>query len=160
MSLITADRVRELFVYDPETGAFTRKFKTHLSAIGSIVGTLSGSGYLVVNNCRRIYSLHRLAFLYMTGAVPAMVDHVNGVRTDNRWANLRATTPMENVQNRRLASKNSKLGILGVYAYKKRFVARIMHHRQPIHIGVFDTPEIAHEAYLAAKRRIHQACTI
>lgn len=60
-------------------------------------------GYIVLtltfNGKRKTYYAHRVIWKYMTGETPDTVDHKNRKRTDNRWVNLRNTTPKGNAQN-------------------------------------------------------------
>lgn len=64
-----------------------------------------------------MYLAHRLAFLYMTGAFPTnQVDHINRVRNDNRFINLREVLPSDNSKNR---SPKRHLP-LGVYEIKRK----------------------------------------
>ena len=119
-------------------------------------------GYILISVDGRQYQAHRLAFLWMTGRLPSqMIDHINGDGKDNRWTNLREASPRVNVQNQRAARADNGLGLLGVYQNHKRFMARITtHEKRNKYLGTFDTPEQAHEAYLAAKREYHEGCTI
>lgn len=126
---------------------------------GAIVGTINGEGYLVCRIDDKVYLLHRLAFLYMTGSVPSEIDHINGVRTDNRFANLRAISRGENNQNRRHAQGNSKSGLIGAHWMKEkgRWYSQIKKGGKNHFLGYFDTKEAAHAAYIEAKKRIHPA---
>lgn len=79
--------------YDPITGWFNSGSK--------LVGSYRKNGYLSVVINRKSHLLHRLAFLFMTGAFPSNdVDHINGLRDDNRWCNLREATRSQNLKNR------------------------------------------------------------
>ena len=160
---LTAQRVRELLHYDPETGVFTGlKKKTGRPGKSGMFGSIDPGGYHRVSiDCKK-YWAHRVAFLYMTGEWPKNdVDHIDGNPANNRWANLRDVSTATNVQNVKRASKNNKSGFLGVEATKDgTFYARIMSNRVRVNLGHYSTPEAAHEAYLNAKRRLHEGCTI
>ena len=112
---MTEELLKECVHYNSETGVFTRKKKTTGSkgTPGTILGAVS-HGYLTLYIERKRYSLHRLAFMYMTGIMPDMVDHINGNKSDNRWLNLRSCTRSQNNKNV-IASKNSKTGYLHIH---------------------------------------------
>ena len=160
---LTAARLRELLVYDPTTGIFTRSASVIGPGrkVGRVAGSDNGQGYIKLAVDGRFYRAHRLAFLYMTGSWPlGEVDHINGVRSDNRWGNLRDVSGADNTHNQRLPHKNNTSGFLGVRRSGRKFRAFIGSNNARIYLGVFDTPELAHFAYLEAKRRIHASCTI
>ena len=159
---LTADRLREVLHYAPDTGVFTWLVKTSTRIkVGDVAGSASARGYVWVRVDGVLLLAHRLAFLWMTGEwPPQFVDHINGVRDDNRWSNLRPATRAENNQNQRRARSDNKLGLLGVCRYRNRFRATIAVDGQRIHIGTFDAPEQAHAAYLKTKRELHGGCTI
>jgi hypothetical protein len=106
------------------------------------------------------YPAHRLAWLYMTGEWPGEVDHINGKKDDNRWANLRDISHAANSQNVRVAQVNNRCGVLGVKPLRDKFQARICVARKTIHLGTFLTTSEAHAAYVAAKRELHEGCTL
>jgi hypothetical protein len=109
----------------------------------------------------RFYYAHRLAFLYMTGEWPPNeVDHLNGIRDDNRWANLRLATVSLNRQNQRRPRRDNTTGYLGVMVNGAGFAARIMVDGKKFNLGTFKTPQEAHEVYLTAKRRLHKGGTL
>ena len=158
---LTAQRLRELLRYNPETGIFTRPRPTRYTQAGGDAGRLNNIGYMVVSIDRKKMLAHRLAWLYQTGGWPtAEVDHINGIRTDNRWENLRDVSPSTNQQNRRAPNRNNSAGLLGVSREKKSWVAQIFHDGKRKRLGTFDTPEEAHAAYVAAKRVAHPGCTL
>ncbi len=160
---LTAQRLREVLHYDPETGVFTRRQKTSIRGeFGDKVGWHTGNGYLMVTIDYGRHYLHRLAFLYQTNKFPRKhVDHIDGDGRNNRWSNLRDVSVSVNMQNIRAASKNSSTGLLGIEkARGGGWVARIMVDRKRFHIGTYTTQEEAHDAYIAAKRRLHEGCTI
>lgn len=100
---------------------------------------------------------HRLAWLYVHGRWPdGLIDHKNGDRADNRFDNLRDVAHRVNMQNLRKAFVSSKTGLLGASPLKDgRFGAFIKRDGKSKNLGTFDTPELAHAAYVAAKRVIH-----
>ena len=151
---LTAARLRELLSYDPDTGVFTRLVKRTTG--GS--GWADKQGYLQLCVGGKTYSAHRLAWLYMTGSWPvADIDHINGVKHDNRFANLRDVPELINMQNIRSPNKNNACGLMGVHWRKDRqcWVAQVRINGKAKRCGAFKTPEEAHEAYLAIKRQHH-----
>lgn len=156
---LTQERLKELLHYDPETGVFTWMSRVaRCVKIGSVAGTRGhSSGYTYIQITGRLYFAHRLAYLYMTGIWPrAEIDHVNGLKSDNRWANLREATRSENMRNGG-PRVNNKLGIKGVYFHKRdmKFVASIRLNDNLHSLGYFDTPEEAAHAYNKAAIQLH-----
>lgn len=151
-AVISAEKLRELLEYDPVSGLFTRKkFASSNALAGSVAGGRTSEGYVLINVAGTRAFAHRLAFLYQTGAWPSgVVDHIDGNRANNAWENLRSVSPAINQRNRVKASKNSKTGVLGVYAYRGRFMAALK-----LTFGPFDTAEEASAAYRDAKRIYH-----
>jgi hypothetical protein len=86
-----------------------------------------------------------------------MVDHRDGDNTNNAWLNLREATNAQNGQNQMQAQKGSTSGYLGVNwdKAKGKWLARIGLNGKSKNLGRFDTPEEAHAAYVAAKRKLH-----
>ena len=162
-STLTAERLREVLHYDPETGIFTRLVRTAQRVqVGDTAGCKGLRGCLLIMVDRRLYQAHRLAWLYVHGVWPANhIDHIDGNPANNRIENLRDVSHSVNMQNMRKAkSTNKSTGVMGVYRIGKRFQAKIVVDRKVRHLGMFDTPELAHAAYLAEKRLHHPGCTI
>lgn len=142
MRPIVLDSLKEQIEYFPETGKFFWKVdKMPRTRKGDEAGTLK-DGYIHICCDQRFYRTHRLAWIFMTGAFPKKgleVDHINGVRDDNRWSNLRAVTRSQNKMNTGLISAN-KSGVTGVYFDKSRnkWVARIQIAKKCINLGRFD----------------------
>lgn len=149
-TMLTAERLRELLHCDPETGIFTW-LDTGRRGTGKQAGRENDKGYIRIGVDGRIYQASRLAFLYMTGAVPPIVDHRNTNPSDNRWNNLRAADTSKNNRNRSIDSKNTS-GLKGVSWHKrdKRWRAYIYVDGKDVHLGYFDTAELAHAAYRRA----------
>lgn len=155
----TAERVRELLTYDAETGQFYWKpgRKGVHARLQRRAGGVARNGYILISVDDKRYYAHRLAWLCMTGEWPKdEVDHRNGVRTDNRWANLREANRQGQSQNMATPSNNTS-GYRGVTWNRalSKWQAQIGHCGRQRHLGLFATPESAHEAYLEAKRELH-----
>jgi hypothetical protein len=158
---LTAERLRELLHYDPTTGMFTWRVSRGTARTGDIAGSTNDGGYIQISVDSVIYKAHRLACLYMTGELPAEnIDHRYGNKIDNRWHELRLAKQSQNMQNQRVALSNNKIGLLGVSIHRGRPRATIVVDRKHKHIGYFDTPELAHAAYLEAKTKLHPFQTL
>jgi hypothetical protein len=157
---LTAERLRELLTYDPDTGLFIRRVNRQgrWGKAGTVAGHINPHGYRVIWIGAN-YMAHRLAWLYVHGALPeGQLDHINQDKTDNRMENLRLVTHAENMQNRP-HQRNNVSGFKGVAPCRRtgRWQALICSNNKQIHLGFFDTPELAHAAYCEAAARLHTA---
>jgi hypothetical protein len=155
-SLPSAKCLWEILDANPATGDLTWKArdisyftKPHLMKswnsrlAGKPAFACDNKGYLVGNFCGRTVSAHRVVWKMFHGDEPDEVDHINGVRSDNRLANLRATTRLENGRNLPLRKSNVS-GVSGVTRFKSdRWRAHIKIRYKQIHLGVFDSQEDA-----------------
>jgi hypothetical protein len=148
---LTAERLRELLHYDPETGVFTNRVTRSNNAKEGCEAGCPSNGYLVIFIEGRLFRAHRLAWLYVTGSFPThMVDHINRDGADNRWENLRAATPLENQRNRKVR-KDCATGKIGVRGKRGKWQARIRLQGVDTYLGTFDTMEVAVAARRAAE---------
>lgn len=153
----TQEHLKELFNYDEMTGVFTWKVSRGGVLAGSVAGGADSCGYWQMRFCGTKASCHRLAWLYVYGELPAdELDHINGIKTDNRIANLRPATRADNMRNIG-ARKSSKSGIKGVSwdSQHGNYRAQIMHNGKKYNLGRFDDPGAAAEAYAAAALKLH-----
>lgn len=164
--ILTAARLRELLHYEPGTGDFVRRVSRtgRGSAAGAIAGSLNRNGYVIIGVDGGLFRAHRLAWLHMTGEWPEQhIDHIDGIRNNNRWANLRDVSRAINAQNQRAAhARNKSSGLAGVSWNEKcaNWKASLQADGKKRHIGYFKDSGEAHMAYLEAKRRLHPGCTI
>lgn len=158
MSELTAERLRELLHYDPETGVFVwRMSNSNRVPVGSVAGSWVLKGYRHIQVDGKAYKGHRLAWLHVNGVWPKdQIDHIDGDRGNNAIRNLRQASQEENAQNRRL-NRNSSVGLMGVTYHQTRGTWQAQIQAAGLHrnLGYFDTPEAAHAAYLAAKKGLH-----
>jgi hypothetical protein len=139
------ETVRKLFDYDPDTGRLTWKVRTAIRVrIGDEAGTADYQGYRKVGLKGKEYYAHRLAWLWMTGEWPEVIDHINHDKLDNRWCNLRDVGYEENNKNKAKA--------IGVCWYKDRNMWRsyITVDSNRIDLGSFEDKEEAIAARRAA----------
>ena len=96
MSELTAERLRERYDYNPHNGKF---YVGSGRGFGEERGCAHPKGYIKLLVDRKWYLAHRLAWLYVHGVWPSdVIDHINGIKTDNRLVNLRDITQLENIR--------------------------------------------------------------
>ena len=163
--------LRQLFDLDKETGLLFWKARpaNHFrlkrdqvawnsrNATKPITG-ITGGGYVRVSINKSRYQAHRIIFKLVTGREPIQqLDHANGIRTDNRWSNLREATHAENLWNHG-PHKRNKTGFKGVSAsssWPGHFAADICANGKRKRLGYFNTAEEAHAAYCKAAKKLH-----
>jgi hypothetical protein len=128
-----------LFVYNRETGVVTARISHKGRRKGFVIGTKNTQGYLSCNTFGKKYLLHRLIWMMVYGVVPDQIDHINGVKDDNRLYNIRNTSHIENQKNKHLF-KSNKSGVPGVYwcGRAKKWKAQIGVGCKNVYIGGFD----------------------
>lgn len=138
---ISQQELKETLDYTPLTGVFTWRKKTCRKVVaGTIAGSNQTNGYACIRINKRLYLTHRLVFLYMQGYLPTLdVDHINGIRTDNRWDNLREVTRQDNLRNSAKPSTNTS-GVIGVSwsNQRQKWFARISVNNKTKYLGVFE----------------------
>lgn len=163
--LVSQERLRELLKYDEAKGVFTYLVARGRFKPGDVAGHISKSdGRVNINIDGRLYRAHRLAWLYMTGEWPQHeIDHKDTNPSNNAWGNLRDVLPVINKQNIKKAPIGKKYSnLLGAQwcTQRKKWKSSIKVHKKLKHLGFFDTDAQASAAYIAAKRQLHEGCTI
>lgn len=170
---LTQEFIKTLFDYDSLTGVITWKerdlslFKRESRGkvwntryANKPVGSISKvDGYVETSINDKSYRVHRLVWLYVYGYFPKHdIDHINGIRHDNRICNLREAERKENLQNlRKCRSTNKTSGLLGVHFNKKRnlYIAQITIDGHTKTVGCFNDKIDAYNCYVQSKRKIH-----
>ena len=150
--MITQDELKEVLEYNPDTGIFTwKKVNSNRIKVGDVAGYKHNKdGYISIGVNKKRYLAHRLAYLYMTGNFPENdTDHINHIKDDNRWTNLRPATHSQNMRNKSM-KKSNKSGYKGVTYYRKKWFAQIRHNGKTLYLGYYNTPI---EASLAYKKK-------
>lgn len=127
--MLTQARLKELLHYDPETGNFiwiNPSPYAHKVHPGSKAGYENNNGYIEISISCKYYKSHRLAWLYIHGEMPSdQIDHINGIKNDNRISNLRQADNYQNCSNRPKDKRNTS-GHKGIYWVPERAAWRVI----------------------------------
>jgi len=153
---MSVDVIKDLLSYDQQSGNLYWTDKQRIALRGKVAGSIDAYGYLQLSVKRKRYKAHRVAWLLTYGSWPnGEIDHIDGDKLNNRITNLRDVSSQTNAWNRNLAQKNNSTGYRGVTKHRNKFMADIKVCGKKIYLGLFDTPELAHQAYLQAKTKHH-----
>lgn len=145
--MISQEHLKSILHYDPETGIWTWLVDQKANKLKN--KTFIRNKYIRIQVDYKSYYAHRLAFLYMTGKFPEKdVDHINRIKDDNRWINLREANRSQNKGNIDIP-KNNTSGHKGV-TYRKEenlWTSSIMVEGSRKYLGYFPTKELAAKAY-------------
>jgi len=157
---VSHDEIKRRFVYDPVNGKLNYRIAPP-NQPQSLVGTEAGyirdckyGKYRVVKIGKVAVYAHRLIWFYIFGEWPkGQIDHHNGNKLDNRVVNFRVSTQSQNKSNSKKPRSNTS-GYKGVVKCGLRWKAQITHQQKVIYLGLYDTREAAHEAYVAAANEL------
>ena len=156
--MITQAKLKELLHYHPESGDFVRLTSTGGGGrVGHQSGSLDTGGYRQIGVGGKHYLAHRLAWMYEHGEFPPEeIDHINGVRDDNRLQNLRLATCSENMRNYPKPLTNTS-GFKGVCwdKYSRKWRVQVKVNKKKLHIGMFAEMSEARSAYRAAANKYY-----
>lgn len=144
MKELTQERLKDLMHYDPDSGVFTRLKSASNRVVGEVAGGITKDGYRLIKIDGAQYRCARLVFLYMTGRMPLQADHINRIRNDDRWSNIREADNGQNNANKNL-QKNNTSGVKCVSWDSRRNLWHVRVHfdGKQRHIGYFDDFELA-----------------
>lgn len=169
--LPSAEHLRELLNYNPQTGALTWKSRAvecfreigkrpaeylhqswNTKYAGKAAGSVRRDGYATVVIDGEHYKLHRVIWKIATGEEPQQIDHINRDQGDNRFENLRDVAPKINSRNRGMWSHNTS-GVTGIEFHSRDEVwtAKLGLHGKQIYLGSFKTRDEAIAARLASE---------
>jgi hypothetical protein len=153
--VITAGYLRKILRYEPTTGKWFWLRKSANMDIGDEAGSLHKYGYIHIHIDQTIYKAHRLAWLYQKGRMPKSdIEHKDRNKSNNRWTNLRLANDSKNQANTSVRIDNTT-GFKSVQLRKDsgKYRVRIQVRGKRVTLGHFDTPELAHAAYVAAAKK-------
>lgn len=152
------DDIGDYFEYDKITGILKRKFhhKCTSKAIKRNGITYKKKGYLLFRFRGKYYRVHRVVWFMIYGTQPKSIDHINGIRDDNRIDNLRSCTTSQNKMNTKSYANNTS-GHKGVYflgeKHKNKWIVKIGVKGKSIYIGIYNCIEEAAKARKLAEKK-------
>ena len=148
---ISHDELLRRLSFDPKTGVFRWLIRPRQRVCSEEAGVINPEGYRQIGLCQSVYKAHRLAWFYIHGVWPrGDIDHINGIRSDNRIENLREATRAQNAANAKSRKKHK-----GVYLHKASglYHARVTVNYRAVSLGYFKSVEAAHAAYCVAEKK-------
>lgn len=149
------ETLRKVLEYDQDTGLFTwikndiKSNQWHSRFEGRVAGHRDAAGYVIINFESKSYKAHRIAWYFMTGGWPdKQIDHIDRIKDNNKWKNLRLASNQENQFNT-IHQKNSITGVRGVGLNRitGRWYSRITHNGKTYWLGYCYSQEEAVERY-------------
>jgi len=141
---LTQEKLKEILDYNEKTGIFNWRIRRDETGKlrgcgGKIAGCLSPDGYVYIGIDGKLFSAHRLAWLFAHGYFPEnQIDHIDQVRHHNWLSNLREATQSCNLQNQKVSTRN-KSGVTGVHWHKSadKWLSQITKNKKQINLGFF-----------------------
>ena len=151
--MITQELLKQMFTYHQDGTLFYNKNGKKVIANPS-----KYNNYTYVNIDRKPVKFHRIVYLYCHGYLPDCIDHINGIRHDNRIENLRPSTKQENCLNR-TKSKNNTSGFKNVSWSKvgKKWTVQLKANNKYTNFGYYEDIELADLVAQEARNLYHGA---
>lgn len=148
----------QIFECDPEIGKVIRKVNLGKYKAGTIAGNKNYKGYIIIEHKNKAHRAHRIIWNMFRGPIPdnMEIDHINGIRDDNRLVNLRLATRSQNASNSKRSIRNTS-GYIGVRLNQtgKKWISEIKINNKKKRLGLFNTKEEAYDARLKAESIYH-----
>jgi hypothetical protein len=153
-STLTQEYLHSLFYYkDGNLYSKINRYKTTIRK-NDLIKCYLTSGYLRTCINYKSYRIHRLIFMMHHGYLPKQIDHINGIKDDNRIENLRAATQSQNLFNRTLTKSNTS-GIKNVTFEQNKYRVRLRINNKVINFGSYDDLELAELVAIEARDKYH-----
>ena len=154
--VVTQELLKEHFEYR-DGHLFWAKPTARCVKINQQFGCYDKDGYRVGRLKGKLYKEHRLIWLYYNSKWPKdQIDHINGVKDDNRIENLRECTHQQNMFNKKSYGKASQYKGVCWSKQNKKWVAGYRYKRKRYYVGYYDTELEAAKAYDLATESIHK----
>ena len=153
--MITQGELRNLFRYEDGNLYWQEKIAYKIN-IGDKAGCINSRNYVTILVNKKRYQAHRLIFMFHHGYCPEFIDHIDGIRTNNKIENLRPATQSQNQWNCKVYKSNTS-GVKGVYWHKSHnvWVSAITVKNKKIIVGRFKNIEDAKIAVKKARIEHH-----
>jgi hypothetical protein len=154
--MLTQELLLELFEYDYITGyVVNRVTRNGTSQKGNRAGSKEPNGYRRIGLMYNHYGEHQIIWMMVYGWWPDEIDHINGIRDDNRLYNLREVTRSQNRTNSNCGY--GKSGLYGAHWIERieKWHSRIVVEGRQIYLGSFNTAQEAHEKAVIASKEYH-----
>ena len=153
--MISLDKINEFLEYN-DGRLYWIKLNSPIVKVGHAVGGLNSEGYRRFQFFGNTLLEHRVVFLMFNKYLPKTIDHIDGVRDNNKIQNLRECTINENCYNSKLNARNSS-GVKGVYLHKasNKWMVRASVKGKRMYFGSYDDLELAELVAIEARNKYH-----